>query len=185
MEGQVIAKPHAALHNAPEAFVTTAGSPQTSSDLTGNPSSVEEQVIPVLAEQISVQRRCVETGRVMATITTQSREQIIQEDLVRDTVEVERVPVGRAVESIPPVREEGDTTIIPVVEEVLVIERRLILKEEVHLRRARIRQTHAATVVTRSQDVVVTRSEQHPPQPAEPAVADHSDGHSNAEGTSR
>ena len=165
--------------------MTTAGSAQISSDITATPSSVEEQVIPVLAEQISVERRCVETGRVLATITTQSHEQIIKEDLVRDRIEIERVPIGRALEAIPPVREEGDTTIIPVVEEVLVIERRLILKEEVHLRRVRVRQTHAATVVTRSQDVVVTRSEQHPPPPAQPAVADHSDRHSNAEGTSR
>jgi stress response protein YsnF len=185
MEVQVIAKPHAALHNALEAFVTSAGSPQTSGGVTAPLRSVEEQVIPVLAEQISVERRRVETGRVLATVTTQSYERVIKEDLVRDTVEVERVLIGRTVESIPSVREEGDTTIIPVVEEVLVIERRLILKEEVRLRRVRIRETHAATVVTRSQDVVVTRSEQQPPPPAEPAVADHSDGYSNAQGTIR
>jgi stress response protein YsnF len=184
MEVQVIAKPYVALHKIPETLVTTAGSPRTSSDVTEPPGSVEEQVIPVLAEQISVERRCVETGRVLATVTTHSHERIIKEDLVRDTVEVERVLIGRTVESVPPVREEGDATIIPVVEEVLVIERRLILKEEVRLRRVRIRETHAATVVTRSQDVVVTRNEPHPPPPAEPAVADHSDGHSNAEGTS-
>src|ERR1700761_3241724 len=127
MEVQVIAKPFAALHKVPEAFMTTAGSPQASSDVTAAPGSVEEQVIPVLAEQISVERRCVETGRVLATVTTQSHQRIITEDLARDTVEVERVLIGRTVETVPPVREEGDTTIIPVVEEVLVIERRLIL----------------------------------------------------------
>ena len=91
--------------------------------------------------------------------------------------------IGRTVTAFPPVREEGDTTIIPVVEEVLVIERRLVLKEEVHLRRVRVLETHEATVATRSQDVVVTRDEQHPPSPAAPDVADHLNGHSNSKET--
>jgi uncharacterized protein (TIGR02271 family) len=118
----------------------------------------EEQVIPVLAERLSIDRRQVETGRVLATVTTHTHEHVITEDLVHDSIEVEHVPIGRTVDAVPPVREEGDTTIIPVVEEVLVIQRQLILKEEVHLRRIRVRQTHATTVTTRGQDVVVTRS---------------------------
>jgi uncharacterized protein (TIGR02271 family) len=146
------------------------------------PDISEEQVLPLLAERISVERRRVETGRVLATVTTKTHEQVIQEDLVHDRVEIERVPIGRTVDSIPPVREEGDTTIIPVVEEVLVIERRLVLKEEVHLRRLRVRQSHAATVVTRHQDVIVTRSELHPPTPVETEAVGHSPRHSNTEG---
>jgi hypothetical protein len=51
---------------------------------------------------------------------------------------------------------------------VLVVERRLILKEEVHLRRIRTRETQSVAIVTRSQDVVVTRSEHHTPPIAEP-----------------
>jgi stress response protein YsnF len=95
------------------------------------------------------------------------------------------VPVGRVVDAVPPIREEDDTTIIPVVEEVLVIERRLVLKEEVHLRRVRVRETHAASVVTRTQDVVVTRSEQQPTASAAPAVTDHSNGQNNSKGSLR
>jgi uncharacterized protein (TIGR02271 family) len=146
------------------------------------PRISEEQVIPLLAEQLSVERRQVETGRVLATVTTECHEQVICEDLVHQSVAVERVPIGRTIDTIPPIREEGDTTIVPVVEEVLVIERRLILKEEVRLRRTQIRQTHAATIVTRSQSAVITRSEQHPPPPAEPDMADHAPKRRNTEG---
>jgi stress response protein YsnF len=179
---QVIASHVRHCINAREAFVTTAGSAEISGDVTA-PGTVEEQVIPLLTEQLVVEKRHVETARVIAAVTTHNHEQVIREDLVRERVEVERVPIGRTVTAFPPVREEGDTTIIPVVEEVLVIERRLVLKEEVHLRRVRVVETHEAMVTTRSQDVVVTRTEQRQPSPAEPNEADHLNGHSNPKGT--
>jgi Domain of unknown function (DUF2382) len=53
----------------------------------------------------------------------------------RERVESERVPVGRIVDAIPPVPEEGDTTVMAVVEEVVVIERQLVLKQEIRIRR--------------------------------------------------
>ena len=40
------------------------------------------------------------------------------------------MPIGRPVDAVPPVREEGDTTVMSVVEEIVVVEHRLILKEE-------------------------------------------------------
>ncbi len=165
--------------------MTTADPVDTSREVVAAPQLIEEQVIPVFAETISVERKRVETGRVLATVTTERHEQVIQEDLLHERVEVERVPIGRTIDAYPPVRQEGDTTIIPVVEEVIVVERRLILREEVHLRRVRVRETYAATVVTRTQDVVVTRSEQHPAPSAQTAVAHHSDRQSNSKGTEK
>ena len=153
--------------------MTAAGSHQESSAV-AMASDVEEHVIPLLTETLSVERRRVESGRVRATVTTQSHEHVIEEDLVHEKVEIERVPIGRTVDAVPDIRQEGDTTIIPVVEEVLVIERRLILKEEVHLRRVRVQETHSATVVTRSQDVVIERSEPQQTVLASPELDDHS-----------
>ena len=60
---------------------------------------------------------------------------------------------------MPPVREEGDLTILPVVEEVLVTERRLRLVEEVRIRQVHTTATHVETVKLREQHVVVTRSD--------------------------
>ena len=64
-------------------------------------------------------------------------------------------------EAIPPVRQEGDTTILSVVEETLVIARRLILKEEVHIRRLHVSERHHEAVVLRKQEAVITRIEPH------------------------
>lgn len=53
----------------------------------------------------------------------------------RPNVEVERVPVGRVIDEIPPVEGDADHTIIPSVEETVVVERKLLLREELHIRR--------------------------------------------------
>ena len=72
-------------------------------------------------------------------------------------VEIERVPIDRTVDVVPPIRQEGDITIIPVVEEIVVVERRLVLKEEVRVRRMSKKEQHQETVVLRQQEAVVTR----------------------------
>lgn len=76
---------------------------------------------------------------------------------MREHVEVERVAVNRPVNSIPPTRRDGDTTIVPVVEEVLILQRRLILKEELHVRLVRTTEQHQERVVLRRQEAVITR----------------------------
>jgi stress response protein YsnF len=75
----------------------------------------------------------------------------------REAVEIERTAIGRPVEAMPAVREEGDTIVVPIVEEVLVVERRLMLKEEVRIRRVRSTQRHQERVTLRHQEAVVTR----------------------------
>jgi uncharacterized protein (TIGR02271 family) len=70
---------------------------------------------------------------------------------------VERVPVGRVVEAAPQVRSEGDTMVVPVLEEVLVVEKRLMLKEEVRITLRRVAETSQQRVTLRSEEVVVER----------------------------
>jgi len=122
------------------------------------PAVAEVQVVPLLSEEISVSRRIVETGVVKVSTVTRGREVLVDEPVVHERVEVERIPVGRFVDAFPDVREEGDTTIIPVIEEVIVVEKRLRLKEEVHLRRVRVTDQHQELVVVREQDAIITRN---------------------------
>ena len=86
-------------------------------------------------------------------------DETVEVDLNHDHVVVERVAVGRIVEAIPPVRQEGDVTILPVVEEEVVITRRLILTEEVHMRRVRTVTRHTETMALRKQTISVTRTD--------------------------
>ena len=118
---------------------------------------VGETVVPLLAEEVSVGKRVVETGRVQVTRVTHEREQLIDELLAHETVEIDRTPIGRQIDAMPAVRNEGDTVVIPIVEEVLVIERRLLLKEEVRVRRVRSMERHQESVTLRHHEAVVTR----------------------------
>lgn len=121
------------------------------------PDHANEAVLPLMAEELTVSRQVVETGRVQIARVTHEREQLIDEVLARETAEIERIPIGRQVDAMPAVREEGDTIVVPIVEEVLVVERRLFLKEEVRIRRARSTERHQETVTLRHQEAVVTR----------------------------
>jgi len=123
----------------------------------GQPKVVETLVLSLAAEAAVVSKR-VRRTLVRASRTTSSRSEAVEVDLKHEQVVIERVPVGRVVDSVPPVRQEGDVTIMSVVEEELVVVRRLILKEEVHVRRVQTTVPHTETVTLRQQHVTVTRT---------------------------
>ncbi len=120
--------------------------------------AAETEVMQLHAEAVTVAKRARKT-LVRATRRTRTRDVVVDEPVLRDRVVVERVAVGRVVQAVPPVRQEGDVTILSVVEEVVVVERRLMLKEELHLRRVRTTERHVETVTLREQDVSVTRTD--------------------------
>ena len=62
---------------------------------------------------------------------------------------------------MPDVRQEGDITIVPVMAEEIVVTKRLILKEELHIRRVRREETRQHTVTLREQTVDVEREEKN------------------------
>ena len=117
----------------------------------------EQTRIPLLAEEVSVSKKQIVTGQVKISTVTRQHEELVEALLEHDNVEIERTTVGREVDQAPMVREEGDTLIIPIVEEVVVVERRLVLKEEVRVRRKRETQPYQQRVVVRKQEVVITR----------------------------
>ena len=117
----------------------------------------DELSLKLLEESVTVSRRVVQGQTVRIATTTQLHEQLVEEPLTRETIEIEHVAVGRFVEATPEVRQEGDVTILPVMEEVIVVERRLLLKEEVRIRRVRATEMHRETVQLRKQDATVTR----------------------------
>jgi stress response protein YsnF len=116
--------------------------------------------IPVLQEELSIGTRTVDTGRgvrISKTVTELPFE--VNEILHRDEVSVRHVPIDRivAVGEAPASRHEGDTLIIPIVEEVLVVERRLRIKEELHVTTTRREEHYAETVMLKSEQVHVER----------------------------
>lgn len=120
----------------------------------------EEQdvaAIPLVEERVQVDKRQVETGRLRVRVTVGEREEPIPVQLSHDEVEVRRVPRNVPLSSLPSVRIEGNVTVIPVVEEVAVIEKRLVLVEEIHVRRRTVTETETIPVLLRAEEAEVER----------------------------
>jgi len=114
----------------------------------------EKLVIPVIAEELEVQKQVVETRKVRISKVTHENETVVDEPLFRDEVEVERVLVNRPVEEPLTVRYEDDTMIVPIMEEVLVVQKQLMLKEELRIRKRHV-ETH------QPQQATLRREEAH------------------------
>lgn len=128
---------------------------------------MSEEVIPLVEETATVGNREVVTGRVRVQTVTDTVEELAHADVRRETVEVTRVPIDRMVETAPEIRTEGDMTILPVVEEVLVVEKRLALKEDLHIRRRATTETVEVPVSLRKQRAIVERVAPDSPPPEE------------------
>lgn len=125
-----------------------------------DPAAQEPIKVPVYQEEAWVQKRVVDTGRgVRIHKTVAEHPYQIDETLLREGVEVSRVPVDRIVthDQAPTAHYVGDTLVVPIMEEVLVVERRLRIKEELHITKARREERHAETVMLRSEQVSVER----------------------------
>ena len=115
--------------------------------------------IPLVEEQVHVSKRAVETGRVRVRTITEERQALVRDELVKGEVQVERVTLDIPVDDMPDVRTEGDTIVVPVVEEVLVVEKRLILREEIRIRRLAHVEPFQQEVTLRSQQAVIERQD--------------------------
>jgi uncharacterized protein (TIGR02271 family) len=121
-----------------------------------NPIADQSASIPVIEEEIHVDKRIVEKGRVRIVKNVHEEEVTVDVPVVEDEMDIERVPVNKFVDTPPPaVRHEGDTMIIPVLKEV--IEKRIMVVEELRITR---RQTHSNApqqVTLRKEEVHVDR----------------------------
>ena len=120
-------------------------------------------VVPLVAEAAVVTKKAVTTGRVRISTHVEEHSELIREALRYDDVVVERVEIGDVVQVAPEVRMDGDVLVYPIVEEVLVVEKRLVLKEEIRItRRSRV-DTVEREVTLRSVRADVERT---PPDPS-------------------
>jgi uncharacterized protein (TIGR02271 family) len=113
--------------------------------------------LEIVSESATLTKRDVVTGKVRVETRTEQVDELVTAALRTEDVSVERVPIDREVDVIPSIRTEGNVTIIPIVEEILVVEKRLVLKEEVHIHRAVSHEAVETLVNLRKQHAVVER----------------------------
>lgn len=120
-----------------------------------------DTLIPVLQEHATVYKRTVTTGVTSVEKRVESQDYLVSEVLQRTDVSIERVLVGTPVDADnpPSMRTEDGITIIPILEEVLVVEKRLILKEELRIRHLTDEVPTTQAVSLRSETVEVKHSD--------------------------
>ena len=113
--------------------------------------------IPILEESVTVNKVEVRTDAVRVATSVETRDVLVEEVLDRGVLKIERVKVDRAVDVAPAPREEGDTTIISLVEERLVVEKRLFVVEEIHVTREQATERVAIPVTLRATRATIER----------------------------
>jgi uncharacterized protein (TIGR02271 family) len=128
----------------------------------GRQGNADTVVIPVVEEEVAVAKQRTVTGRVRIHKTVEEREETIETPIMYDQVHIERVALNRLVSEPATQRQEGATLVLPVHKEVLVVEKRLMLVEEIHITKQQ-RQDHMQDTVTlRKENVTVEHIDNTP-----------------------
>ena len=115
--------------------------------------------VPVIEETVHVEKKTIETGKVKISKTVNVNTETVDLLQVQDEVQIERIPVNEFVQTPPPpLRYEGNTIIIPVLQEVMVTEKRLLLIEEVRLTKRKVESKESQEVILRKEEIKVERS---------------------------
>ena len=125
-------------------------------DQLNNASNQEKIVIPVIEEHIQVGTKIVETGKVNISKKVLTESYTADIPVSKEEVIVEKKTINQYIDGeAPGMRLDGDTTIIPIVKEVIV--KRLLLVEEIHITKRRTEQIIPVSEVLRKEEVTVTR----------------------------
>lgn len=122
-------------------------------------NTAAEEVLKLAEEQVTLSKQKVVDGRVTVTRFTSEHDEVINTLLSREKVEVEHVAKAQRVESMPDIREENGVLIVPVVEEEVEVIRRLVLKEELHIRKVQESVPFQEVVTRRKQHVKVEKDD--------------------------
>jgi uncharacterized protein (TIGR02271 family) len=124
----------------------------------------DDAVLRVAKEELAVGKRTVEVGRVRVNKKVRNREELVEQPLEHDKVEIDRVPINRVLKGPVKPRYEGDVLVIPVVEEVAVVTKQLMLKEELRIRKRAVRTVHKERVALKAEEVNIERVAARPPR---------------------
>ena len=111
--------------------------------------------IPLAAERVVVGTRVRRTGVVRVSTRVERRTTVVDPPLRRQRIEIRRRRVDRFVDRPPEVRREGDTLIVPIVEEVVTT--RLKVVEEVAITVRRSVERRPQRVELRRETAIVER----------------------------
>ncbi|OGX91881.1 YsnF/AvaK domain-containing protein [Hymenobacter coccineus] len=129
------------------------------------PTNATPLVVPVIEEFVRLEKETVETGRVVIRKYVHLDTQTVDVPLREEQVQVQRIAVNRYVDEAPAVRYEGETMILPILREEVVVTKRLLLVEELHVRTQVLNNSTPQTVELRREEVHYERVPTPPTPP--------------------
>lgn len=130
--------------------------PDSIEDKTAHQKAPQIDVIPVVEEHLRISTSLVETGRVHISKKVVEEPYDAHVSVLHEEVSIEKKPINQFIEGeVPATRQEGTTTIIPVLKEVIV--KRLFLVEEIHITMLRTEQTIPVHEQLRKEEVSIER----------------------------
>lgn len=149
----------------PRGFTQQTVSP-TKVNAQSDGTTTEEVVIPVVAEEITLETQRIPHSKVRIHKKVEARQQSVSTPAMYEQLVIEHVPINQYVEGASPrEREENGVWIIPILEEVMVSTTQLLLKEEIHIMKQRITEANSQTVTLRREVVDLEQidlTEDHP-----------------------
>ena len=115
----------------------------------------ETATLQLQEERLVAHKELEEKGRVRIRKEVEEVPRRLEVDAYYEDVDVEHVPIGRIVKEQEAPREEDGVYIVPVYEEQLVVVKRLLLKEEIHIRRRGAKETRLFEDTVRRERIVV------------------------------
>jgi uncharacterized protein (TIGR02271 family) len=113
--------------------------------------------VPVISEELHADAVPVQTGGVRITKHVEGHDEVLEQELRKGRVDVKRVKMDRVVDGPQPVQRVGNTLVVPVVSEVLHVEKRWVVTEEIHLTQVEERDTVQQTVTVNREEAEVER----------------------------
>ena len=120
--------------------------------------------IPLAGEEIELGKRPVQQAVVRVQTRVREEERIIETRLLKDEITIERVEINQPIERPMESRYEGAVLVIPVIEEVLVVRKQLVLKEELRIAQRAVARPHTQSVTLRHEEATVEREATEQPR---------------------
>ena len=133
-----------------------------------------EAVIRLAEERLSVGKQRFTSGRVRVTKRVSEQQETVDIATLHEAVSVKRVPFNKPVEQAVLPYTKGDTTIIPLYEEVLVVSKQLVLVEEVWVTRQQTERRDPQQVTLRREEAVIERDTLNKPDTSDNEAEDQS-----------
>jgi uncharacterized protein (TIGR02271 family) len=120
----------------------------------------EERVIELREEQLVANKALRDLGEVVVRTEVDTVPARLEVEAIREEVEVVHEPVGDIVSERDEPCEEDGVLVVPVYEEQLVVSKRLVLRERLHIRRVRTTERQLFEDIVRRERLVIEDPQQ-------------------------